>query len=266
MRKKLLSFVLPILFFGTIVNAQTKIWDFANDTSTWPLSDGYAAQSGPVVVDDLGLYPAGGAGNSNFGLVNANSFTFSDGFTTVNRFQPNGGGSAGGTFLPSQRYLFFSVSGACTVKIWARTGGGGTRNVLITDGTNLIATGGGSTSGEEIILTANVSAANASAGFIYIYSDQACNYYKLEVTGATVNPPLSLDNLNKSTTNVFGAGNQVYVQNVTSNTEVRVYGITGALVKSFNTTSDVNFELNKGLYIVNVKSEEGEKAVKVLMN
>lgn len=34
MRKKLLSFVLPILFFGTVVTAQTKIWDFGNDTAT----------------------------------------------------------------------------------------------------------------------------------------------------------------------------------------------------------------------------------------
>jgi hypothetical protein len=42
--------------------------------------------------------------------------------------------------------------------------------------------------------------------------------------------------------------------------------MTGALVKSFTTSSDTDFELlNSGLYIVNVNSNEGQKSVKVLV-
>lgn len=264
MRKKLLSVVLPILFFGTIVNAQTKIWDFGNDTTTWPLSSGIG--NDPMVVDNLGLFPI--PTNTNFGAVTANNLTFGDGFSATQRFQMNGGGYPAGEFqpMPTQRYLFFGVSGACTVKVWFRTGSNGAvRTLYVSDGTQAVgsATTNANGNGDFPILTANYT---GGATTLYIYGDLATNLYKVEVTGATVETTLSLDNLDKFTTNVFGAGNQVYVQNVVSNTEVRVYGITGALVKSFNTTSDVNFELNKGLYIVNVKSEEGEKSVKVLMN
>ncbi|MEZ4837747.1 T9SS type A sorting domain-containing protein [Flavobacterium sp.] len=117
--------------------------------------------------------------------------------------------------------------------------------------------------GDGAILTTNYT---GGAGTLYVYGSAACNLYKLEVTGATVETTLSLDSLDKLTTNVFGAGNQLFVQNVVSNTEVKVYGINGALIKSISTSSDTSFELNKGLYIVNVKSEEGDKSVKVLIN
>ncbi len=264
MRKKLLSFVLPILFFGTVVNAQTKIWDFGNDTTTWPLSSGIPNTS-PIIVDNLGLYPLIGGQNANFAAITSNNTEFSDGFTATQRFQMNGAGYPTGPFqaMPTQRYLFVDVSGPCTIKVWFRPGSANAaRTIYVTDGTTIAGQATSPSNPDNAIVTATATA----AGRYYIYGDTACNLYKVEVTGATVNTTLSLDNLNKLTTNVFGAGNQVYVQNVVSNTEVKVYGITGALVKSFNTTSDVNFELNKGLYIVNIKSEEGEKSVKVLMN
>lgn len=264
MRKKLLSFVIPILFFGTIVNAQTKIWDFGNDTTTWPLSAGIG--NNPMVVDNLGLYPI--PTNTNFGAVTSNNLTFGDGFSATQRFQMNGGGYPAGDFqpMPTQRYLFFGVSGSCTVKVWFRTGSNGSvRTLYVSDGTQAVgsATTNSGGNGDFPILETTYT---GGATTLYIYGDLATNLYKIQVTGATVETTLNLDNLDKLTTNVFGAGNQVYVQNVVSNTEVRVYGITGALVKSFSTTSDMNFELNKGLYIVNVKSEEGEKSVKVLIN
>lgn len=263
MKKKLL--LLSLVVFATISSAQTKVWDFGNDTTTWPLSAGIG--SSEMVVDNLGLFPI--PTNTNFGAVTANSYTFTaDGFTAVNRFQLNGGGSAGTSFLPTQRYLYFTATGACTVKIWFRTGGSGSRNMFITDGTSLIATAGSSTSGDGIILTGNVSAAQAAAGKIYIYADQSCNLYKLEVTGATVNTTLSSDSFQSELkADVFTSNNQVAVSNITEATEINVYSITGQLVKSLNTTTDVNFELNtSGFYIVNMKSSEGQKSVKIALN
>jgi predicted nucleic acid-binding Zn ribbon protein len=263
MKKKLL--LLSLVVYATISSAQTKIWDFGNDTTTWPLSAGIGLSE--MVVDNLGLFPI--PTNTNFGAVTANTYTFTaDGFTAVNRFQLNGGGSAGTSFLPTQRYLYFTATGACTVKIWFRTGGSGSRNMFITDGTSLIATAGSSTSGDGIILTGNVSAAQAAAGKIYIYADQSCNLYKLEVTGATVNTTLSSESFQSELkADVFTNNNQVSVSNITEATEINVYSITGQLVKSLNTSTDVDFELNaSGFYIVNMKSSEGKKSVKIALN
>lgn len=262
MKTKLLSLIFTMVLTSSITNAQTKTWDFGNDTTNWPLSSGIG--SSELIVDNLGLFPI--PTNANFGAVTENNYTFAaDGFTAVKRFQLNGGGSpAAGTYLPTQRYLYFTASGACTVKIWFRTGGSGSRNLFITDGTNLIATAGSSTSGDGIILTGSVSAAQAAAGKIYIYGDQASNLYKMTVTGATVTTLNVNDFKAGSSVNIFCKGNQVHISNVISNTQVDVYSLTGALVKSFKTDADTSFDsLNTGIYIVNVTSAEGKKAVKI---
>lgn len=263
MKTKLLSLLLTTVLFTGSINAQTKTWDLGNDTTHWPLTAGIG--SSEMVVDNLGLFPT--TSNTNFGAVNASPYTFTalDGFSAANRWQLNGGGSAAaGTFLPTQRYLYFTATGACTVKVWFRTGGSGARNMLITDGTSLIATAGSSTSGDAFILTGNVTAAQAAAGKIYIYGDTANNLYKITVTGATVNTTLATQSFNQSKLNVVAANKQVNISNVTSNTEVNVYNMTGALVKTLKIDADTTFDLpNSGLYVVNVKSAEGEKSVKV---
>ena len=41
--------------------------------------------------------------------------------------------------------------------------------------------------------------------------------------------------------------------------------MTGALVKSVKASENTSFELQSGVYIVNAKSAEGEKSVKVLV-
>ncbi|MNY62173.1 hypothetical protein D3C86_1989510 [compost metagenome] len=67
--------------------------------------------------------------------------------------------------------------------------------------------------------------------------------------------------------NAFSSGNKIYVSNLESkNTNISVYNANGSLVKSLKSSADTNFEINaKGLYIVNLKSEAGEKSVKVLV-
>jgi hypothetical protein len=270
MKKTLLTLLFTTLISATYVTAQTKTWDFSN-TTTWPLGAGIG--SNEIVVDGLGLFPI--ATNTNFGAVNASSATFSDAFVGVNRFQMNGGGGAvAPVYLPVQRYVYFTVNGACTVKVWFKTGSNtSTRTIFCTNGTTLLgsassndsATGG--TNADTVILTTTISAAAAAVGKIYIYGDQSNNLYKIEVTGATVNTPaLGLNNFQSDSVNVFSNGKQINVFNVISETQVNVYSMTGALVKSFATSSDANFELlNSGLYIVNVKSAEGQKSVKVLV-
>lgn len=68
-----------------------------------------------------------------------------------------------------------------------------------------------------------------------------------------------------SSADVYSNGSQVFVSNVKSNTTVAVYSVSGALVKTLETSSDVSFDLNPGVYVVKAKSAEGEKSVKILV-
>lgn len=85
-----------------------------------------------------------------------------------------------------------------------------------------------------------------------------------------VNPDfvtLSIDKVGEVSnvsSNVRAIGNRIYVSNVTSSTEVNIYSITGALVKSFKTNTDVDFNFKSGIWIATVKTFEGAKAVKLL--
>ena len=65
-------------------------------------------------------------------------------------------------------------------------------------------------------------------------------------------------------TNLKAIGNRIYLSDVSSNTEVNIYSITGALVKSFKTNEDTNFSFKSGLWIATVKTDEGAKAFKLL--
>ncbi|WNH10422.1 T9SS type A sorting domain-containing protein [Thalassobellus suaedae] len=65
-------------------------------------------------------------------------------------------------------------------------------------------------------------------------------------------------------TDVKAINNRIYVSNVKSSTEINIYSITGALVKSLKTNKDTNFEFKSGLWIATVKTEEGQKSVKLL--
>lgn len=277
MRTKLLSFILTTVLFSGIANAQTKTWDFGNNSGGfWPVTASGVGTIGAgtsAVIDNLGLFsndPANSA-IANFGAVTVSTGTFTDGYTGPNRFQMNGGGGGTtGNLLPTQRYLFLNVSGACTITVWFKTGSNGAvRTVMVTNGTTLLGSGTSNSgaNADTVIFTATVTAAQAAAGRIYIYGDTtANNLYKITVTGATVNTqPLANDAFQgESPVAVFSNGNQISVANVLSSTDVKVYSMTGALVKSLNTDTDTSFELlSAGVYIVNVTSAEGQKAVKV---
>jgi hypothetical protein len=81
------------------------------------------------------------------------------------------------------------------------------------------------------------------------------------------NPALSIED-NRSVSNVStdvrAIGNRIYVSNVKSASEINIYSITGALVKSFKTNEDTDFNFKSGLWIATVKTFEGQKSVKLL--
>ncbi|MFG6686977.1 hypothetical protein ACGK9U_10370 [Mariniflexile sp. HNIBRBA6329] len=96
------------------------------------------------------------------------------------------------------------------------------------------------------------------------------------LTGLTVpttlvaNPDfvLSIDKVGETsavTSNVRAIGNRIYVSNVKSTTEVNIYSITGALVKTIKTNEDTDFNFKTGIWIATVETFEGAKAVKLLL-
>lgn len=271
MKKNLLLIISTVLLTVSFSNAQTKVWDFGNNLGGfWPTSTGIG--NAEIVVDGLGLFPI--ATNTNFGAVNNNNAAFPDGYTATQRFQMNGGGGGvAGNLLPTQRYLYFTVDGACTVKVWFKTGSNGaSRTVLCTNGTTLLGSGTsndsatGGVNGDFVIFTANVSAAAAAVGKIYIYGDTTSNnLYKVEVSGANITTPLlSSQGFNADTVNIHANGKQVSVSNVKSDSKIEVYNMLGSLVKSATTSSDINIDIEtSGFYIVNVTSKEGKKSTKV---
>ena len=83
---------------------------------------------------------------------------------------------------------------------------------------------------------------------------------------AELNAALGLDDVSSVfNTEVKAAGNRIYISNVKTATEVNIYSITGALVKTVNTNTDLDFAFKTGLWIATVKTEEGKKSVKLLV-
>lgn len=81
------------------------------------------------------------------------------------------------------------------------------------------------------------------------------------------NDPLGVVNFNPLTkVNVYSFKNTVYLNNVVDTTTVNVYALNGSLVKSIQTSSDTNFDLKNGIWIVVVNATDGSKSVKLITN
>jgi len=259
MKQKLLLFILPMLLLTTLSYSQDHVWDFGNDTTNWPLNP--TELTVDTTVDGLTQVPGGGTG---FGIVEANSSSWGDGYTSVNRWKSGGNSgidpSGGVDFLPTRRYLTFPISGPVAVKIWFKQSGTSLPRALwVTDGsaevTHFDSTGDGSSQYIEANYT-------GGAGNLYVFfAGNAFNLYKLEISSTLLG---TNDFKSTVSTNIKSIGNRIYVSNVKTSTEVNIYSITGALVKSFKTNTDIDFNFKTGLWIASVKTVEGQKAVKLV--
>tara|TARA_R110002096_G_scaffold231963_1_gene421836 strand:- start:2446 stop:3279 length:834 start_codon:yes stop_codon:yes gene_type:complete len=275
MKQKLLLFILPMLLLTVTIQAQTKIWDFGGDPAytspeqiaMWPIAAFNAAEATTVEKDKLFL--VGDSSGDKFGQIeNAGGATWDAGtgdeYTSVNRFKFNGGSNPTDN-LPAYSYMYFPVTGAVDVKIWFRSGSSSdTERILyISDGTTLLNSHQVVGTGEPQTITASYT---GTGGNIYIYDSNSFNLYKIVVTGAGASDLVlsASDFKSPVSTNIKAIGDRIYVSNVKLNTEVNIYSITGALVKSFKTNADTDFEFKSGLYIATVKTIEGQKAVKLL--
>ena len=251
MKKKLLLFILPIVLVTLTTNAQSHTWDFS-DTTIWPIAAGLTTDR---TVDGLNII----AGGSATGAIISAPITFSDSFVSTNAMS-NGSATLSGV-IPTKRGLSFPVTGPCSVSAWISTSSTN-RVTSISDGTTVLGTfnssDGGATNPKKGILTVNYT---GGAGTIYVYTNNTINFAKLSVTY----DQMGVNDVISKLANIFSNGNQVFVSNVKSNTTISIYAITGALVKTIETNSDTNFNLNSGLWIAKIQSLEGDKSVKLLI-
>ncbi len=261
--KKLLFTFMFAGFSAINFNAQSKVWNFS-DAAKFPAG----AISTTTTIEGLTFVPEG----SNITIATNNLATFSDGYAPTQRVQFGGnsyGGSTnpdvGETSMPTRRYLKFSVSDDASIKFWARGGGSG-RSILISDATGKVLykeTFSGSTTSDIIIGSYHYDNEGTPTTLLISTGNSDNSLYKIEYTD---NSTLAANSAKSDTkARAYSSGNKIFISGLENkNTEVNIYSLNGQLVKSLKTANDTNTEINgKGIYIVNLKSETGEKSVKV---
>ncbi len=257
MKQKLLLLILPIFCLVTIAEAQNRVWEIGTTSTSWP-ADLAQMTTGQQEIDGLTV----AAISATFGAMRPapSGFTFSDGYAPNNEW-PGNGSSGSGTSnpAPSRRFFSFPVTGPSTVKVYFRVNGTGGRKCQVSDGTNILGEATSEDTSQPLILTASY---NGGSGTIYVSSTSSINYHKISVTDGA----LGINNKESLvSTNLQSIGSKIYVTNVKIATEISIYSITGALVKSFRANSDTNFAFKSGLYIATIKTAEGQKSVKLLV-
>ena len=266
MKKTLLFLTSCALFASVNMNAQ-KVWNF----STWGANATAYSANTDTINDNLGIYPGN---TTTFGVIDASSKTLaSDGTAATLRFK-YGGASFVSTdpvpnIFPSQRFLYFKVTGPCTITVdYMSSSSGAATTINLTDGTSSLPVTAGAASGGQSAPAYATFNYTGTGGRIYVTANysQACNLYKISVSANVGTTTLSTNDVtNKSNPSIFYTGEFVNVTNIKSNTAVNVYSTTGQLVKSFSTKTDTSFGLKPGIYIVNAKSDKGEKSQKVIV-
>jgi len=300
MKKKLLLLILPMLFLALSINAQTKVWDFganamgagftdmitvANQTTcalftqpatpygTTPVSTQALTASatfGTLIINTfagdrwrsdntaLVLYDTA-LNNTIGGTAVIPVFT---GATTSGRLAFNGTGSA------IRRFFTFTLAAGQTVTICWKSNLTAAGNFTVTpaSGSSLPSTlAYSATTATSEMRTSKLTADVAGDYTIGDYTGKM-ETYRIYDTDVTAGINLSAEGFEKDASlDVFSIKNQVYVSNIKSDTQINVYSITGSLIKSVKATGNTNFDLTKGIYIVNAKSVDGEKSVKVIV-
>lgn len=163
-------------------------WNF----SRWADEDnGFSNQ----VKDNLGLlacYKNVEKQITNFAKINASkkgSYT--------KRLQTGGGGAPlEGTGTPTQRFLYFNVNGNANIIVEFVSGSSDeNRDLIISDGTNILSTTSGGSS-----LTQAKATYTGGAGVIYIYGSNAINIYDIKANN--VGTTVQLDDATKPTAGI----------------------------------------------------------------
>ncbi|WP_053976980.1 pectinesterase family protein [Mangrovimonas xylaniphaga] len=72
------------------------------------------------------------------------------------------------------------------------------------------------------------------------------------------------DDIMETAVTVRAYRQQLFISNVSSATQVKVYALTGALVHEFETNQDTSIDIANGLWIVNLNAQDGSKTIKLI--
>lgn len=70
---------------------------------------------------------------------------------------------------------------------------------------------------------------------------------------------------NSMTTKLYGSKGRIVINNVTKKSAIKIYTILGVLVKDLSVEHNSEFSIKSGLYFATVKTSDGEKSVKLLV-
>lgn len=293
MKQKLLLSIFSMLLFATTMQAQIKVWNFATNTLAGydNLLDSNAKVEALLYVGTGGAIAASGAANTgnligSFGnaatdkvfyvndlsgdrfrgdvtgitLYNIETKSIFSNFwadTEWGRMYSNGSGSN------TRRYYGFNLTAGDVISLYYYVDNAGATNTMNVETPSGSSTFNVDNSGGIVGQFYQITA--TETGLYKFY----CSDFKLcmgRIYEGDVNLTLGInDKRSPVTTNIQAVSNRIYVTNVKTSSEVNIYNITGALVKTFKTNSDTDFSLKSGLYIATVKTVEGQKIVKLLM-
>jgi len=279
MKKTLLYLILPMLFASSSVNAQIKVWDFGGETVADFGSYTFTNMLTPTALNNWypGTVVAGSTGvnipaavNITTGVlrwtggVNSDRLRVSD--LGISRWDT--GVSAGtGNYLYLTGRIYVNSAGASARGLWITLTAGQEITIIAradADGGTL--NFGTQTASLNLAMTEYHFTA-ATAGEYQIWGSVGKpSFYRLYLGNVTT----PIDLANKSFQKeldilVYAKQNKIFLSNLKSKTQVNVYNLLGALVKSTQVDADSSLDINSGVYIVNAKSAEGEKSVKVIV-
>ena len=287
MKKTLLYLILPMLFAASFVNAQIKVWDFGGETvadfgtytfqnminitnvggldvipqNAWYASGttaGATAVNLPAAIDiSTGLLRWTGGTNSDRLRVSDTRITRWD--TGVSAGTGNYSYLTGRVYVnqaaSAGRGLWITVAAGQEITLIARADAdGGTLNF------------GTQTASLNLAMTEYHFTAPAAGEYQIWGSVGKPSFYRLYLGNVTTPTTLANKSFQKELDiTVYAKQNKIFLSNLKSKTQVNVYNVLGALVKTAQVDSDSSLDINSGVYIVNAKSAEGEKSVKVIV-
>ncbi len=269
-----------MLFAAVSVNAQIKVWDFGGETvanfgsytfqnmltpaalNAWypgTVTAGSTAVNLPAAIDiTTGLLRwTGGTNSDRLRVVDTN----------ISRWDTSvSAGSANYSYLTGRMYV--NSSNASSRGLWITLTAGQEITIIAradADGGTL--NFGTQTAALNLAMTEYHFTA-ATAGEYQIYGSVGKpSFYRLYLGNVTTpTTALSTSSFQKaSDVIVFAKDNKIYLSNLKSKTQVSVYNVLGALVKTAQADADTSLDIDSGVYIVNAKSADGEKSVKVIV-
>ncbi|UKM63860.1 hypothetical protein GSB9_00406 [Flavobacteriaceae bacterium GSB9] len=246
---------------------------------SWALRDGKAISSAGAIVE-LSAETKVSIDPSNQSNMLFNGIDFSGGNDVIlyNELADNTG-AAGSNAIDVLNNLEISVTGTNLATVADVTTSPDTSIIInsIPEGTQLGTDAADLTKADMVAFAFNYGAiirgdgANISPEALTIWRNAAYMLAGEPVPSSLVANPdftLGIDKagaFSNVSSNVRAIGSRIYVSDVKSSTEVNIYSMTGALVKTIKTNTDTNFSFNSGLWIATVKTLEGTKAVKLLV-